>query len=57
MASAINCTNDREVYSFHPIGAYAVFADGKVHLRARYEYPRLRPARDQGRRRGPDGDF
>ncbi len=26
---AINCTNDREVYSFHPGGANAVFADGK----------------------------
>jgi prepilin-type N-terminal cleavage/methylation domain-containing protein/prepilin-type processing-associated H-X9-DG protein len=25
---AINCTNDREVYSFHPGGAYIVFADG-----------------------------
>ena len=29
---AINCTNDREVYSFHPGGAYAVFADGSVHF-------------------------
>src|SRR5262249_31144309 len=27
---AINCTNDREVYSFHPGGANAVFADGSV---------------------------
>jgi prepilin-type N-terminal cleavage/methylation domain-containing protein/prepilin-type processing-associated H-X9-DG protein len=25
---AINCTNEREVYSFHPGGANAVFADG-----------------------------
>ena len=31
-ACAINCTNDREVYSFHPAGANAVFADGSVHF-------------------------
>jgi prepilin-type N-terminal cleavage/methylation domain-containing protein/prepilin-type processing-associated H-X9-DG protein len=29
---AINCTNDREVYSFHDDGANAVFADGSVHF-------------------------
>jgi prepilin-type N-terminal cleavage/methylation domain-containing protein/prepilin-type processing-associated H-X9-DG protein len=29
---AINCTNQREVYSFHPGGANAVFADGSVHF-------------------------
>jgi len=29
---AINCTNDREVYSFHPAGANAVFGDGSVHF-------------------------
>ena len=29
---AINCTNDREVYSFHPGGANADFADGSVHF-------------------------
>jgi prepilin-type N-terminal cleavage/methylation domain-containing protein/prepilin-type processing-associated H-X9-DG protein len=29
---AINCTNDREVYSFHPGGANAVFTDGSVHF-------------------------
>jgi len=29
---AINCTNDREVYSFHPGGAGATFADGSVHF-------------------------
>jgi prepilin-type N-terminal cleavage/methylation domain-containing protein/prepilin-type processing-associated H-X9-DG protein len=29
---AINCTNDREVYSFHPGGANAVFADGSLHF-------------------------
>lgn len=29
---AVNCTNDREVYSFHPNGANAVFADGSVHF-------------------------
>jgi prepilin-type N-terminal cleavage/methylation domain-containing protein/prepilin-type processing-associated H-X9-DG protein len=28
----INCTNDQEVYSFHPGGANAVFADGSVHF-------------------------
>jgi prepilin-type N-terminal cleavage/methylation domain-containing protein len=29
---AINCTNDRAVYSFHAVGANAVFADGSVHV-------------------------
>jgi prepilin-type N-terminal cleavage/methylation domain-containing protein/prepilin-type processing-associated H-X9-DG protein len=29
---AINCTNEREVYSFHPDGANTVFADGSVHF-------------------------
>jgi prepilin-type N-terminal cleavage/methylation domain-containing protein/prepilin-type processing-associated H-X9-DG protein len=29
---AINCTNEREVYSFHPGGANAVFADGSVQF-------------------------
>jgi prepilin-type N-terminal cleavage/methylation domain-containing protein/prepilin-type processing-associated H-X9-DG protein len=29
---AINCTNERQVYSFHPGGANAVFADGAVHF-------------------------
>ena len=29
---AINCTNYAEVYSFHPGGANAVFADGSVHF-------------------------
>lgn len=29
---AINCTNEREVYSFHPAGANAVFVDGAVHF-------------------------
>jgi len=29
---AVNCTNDREIYSFHPGGANAVFADGSVHF-------------------------
>ena len=29
---AINCTNDREVYSFHRGGANAVFADGSVQF-------------------------
>jgi hypothetical protein len=29
---ALNCTNDREVYAFHPGGASAVLADGSVHF-------------------------
>ena len=29
---AINCTNDREVYSFHPGGANTVFVDGLGHF-------------------------
>ena len=29
---AVNCTNDRELYGFHPGGANTVFADGSVHL-------------------------
>jgi prepilin-type N-terminal cleavage/methylation domain-containing protein/prepilin-type processing-associated H-X9-DG protein len=29
---AINCTNNREVYSFHPDGANAVLADGSVRF-------------------------
>ena len=29
---AINCTNERQVYSFHPGGANAIFADGSVHF-------------------------
>jgi prepilin-type processing-associated H-X9-DG protein len=29
---AINCTNLREIYSFHAGGANAVFADGSVHF-------------------------
>jgi prepilin-type N-terminal cleavage/methylation domain-containing protein/prepilin-type processing-associated H-X9-DG protein len=29
---AINCTNNREAYSFHPSGVNAVFADGSVHF-------------------------
>jgi type II secretory pathway pseudopilin PulG len=29
---AVNCTNDREVYSFHPGGAFVVFADGSAHF-------------------------
>jgi prepilin-type N-terminal cleavage/methylation domain-containing protein/prepilin-type processing-associated H-X9-DG protein len=29
---ALNCSNDREIYSFHPGGANTVFADGSVHF-------------------------
>jgi prepilin-type N-terminal cleavage/methylation domain-containing protein/prepilin-type processing-associated H-X9-DG protein len=29
---AINCTNNGELYSFHPGGANALFADGSVHF-------------------------
>jgi prepilin-type N-terminal cleavage/methylation domain-containing protein/prepilin-type processing-associated H-X9-DG protein len=29
---ALNCSNDSEVYSFHPNGANVVFADGSVHF-------------------------
>jgi prepilin-type processing-associated H-X9-DG protein/prepilin-type N-terminal cleavage/methylation domain-containing protein len=29
---AINCTNNNEIYSFHPGGANVLFADGSVHL-------------------------
>jgi prepilin-type processing-associated H-X9-DG protein len=29
---ALNCTNERQVYSFHPGGANAVFADGSVRF-------------------------
>jgi prepilin-type N-terminal cleavage/methylation domain-containing protein/prepilin-type processing-associated H-X9-DG protein len=29
---ALNCSNDHEVYSFHPGGANAVFADGSVRF-------------------------
>lgn len=29
---AINCTNNREVYSFHPGGANAAFVDGSMHF-------------------------
>jgi len=29
---AVNCTNDREVYSFHPGGANVVLADGSVRF-------------------------
>ncbi len=28
----VNCTSDNEIYSFHPGGANALFADGSVHF-------------------------
>jgi prepilin-type processing-associated H-X9-DG protein len=28
----INCTNQLEIYSFHPVGANALFADGSVRF-------------------------
>ncbi len=31
---AVNCTNDRNLYSFHPGGALVAFADGSVHFLA-----------------------
>jgi prepilin-type N-terminal cleavage/methylation domain-containing protein/prepilin-type processing-associated H-X9-DG protein len=31
-ACAINCINEQQVYSFHPGGANALFADGSVHM-------------------------
>ena len=37
--AAINCSNYRGVYSFHPSGAYGAFADGSVHLLAREMSP------------------
>jgi prepilin-type N-terminal cleavage/methylation domain-containing protein/prepilin-type processing-associated H-X9-DG protein len=29
---AMNCTNDNELYSFHPTGVNALFGDGSVHF-------------------------
>lgn len=29
---AVNCTNDREIYSFHPNGANVLLSDGSVHF-------------------------
>jgi prepilin-type N-terminal cleavage/methylation domain-containing protein/prepilin-type processing-associated H-X9-DG protein len=29
---ALNCSNDQEIYSFHPGGANTVFVDGSVHF-------------------------
>jgi prepilin-type processing-associated H-X9-DG protein len=28
----VNCTNDDEIFSWHPGGANALFADGSVHF-------------------------
>jgi prepilin-type processing-associated H-X9-DG protein len=29
---ALSCSNDDEIYGFHPSGANSVFADGSVHF-------------------------
>ena len=34
----INCTNNNEVYAFHPSGANAVFLDGHVSFMQDSEY-------------------
>ena len=39
--SAINCSNYRGVFSFHPNGACAAFGDGSVHTLARELSPRV----------------
>ena len=31
-ACGVNCTNQNEVYAFHPAGANGLFADGSVRL-------------------------
>ena len=31
-ACGVNCTNDSEIYAFHPRGANAVFVDGSAHF-------------------------
>jgi prepilin-type processing-associated H-X9-DG protein len=28
----VNCTSNNEIYSFHPAGSNALFADGSVHM-------------------------
>src|SRR5207249_4601439 len=56
---AVNCTNDREVYSFHTDGAFALFADGHVQfLRANIDIRVFaRMATRAGGEVVPDGDF
>jgi prepilin-type processing-associated H-X9-DG protein len=56
---AVNCTNESEVYSFHPGGANAVFADGSVRfLRAGMSIRILaRLATRAGGEVVSDGDF
>ena len=38
-SAAVNCSNYRGVYSFHPAGAMAAFADGSVHRLGRQVTP------------------
>ena len=56
---AVNCTNDGELYSFHPGGANVVMADGSVHfLKASLDIRILaRLVTRAGGEVGSDGDF
>jgi prepilin-type N-terminal cleavage/methylation domain-containing protein/prepilin-type processing-associated H-X9-DG protein len=56
---AVNCTNDHEIYSFHPGGANVVFADGSVRfLKTGMDIRVLaRLATRAGSEVGSDGDY